>query len=158
MKLLYTHLSTSKPPSRGRKGVVPFILILLCALPSLADAVTTSANLTLFGHIEKMDASEVVLQARFPSSKGVETKNLSIPRAQVVRIEFNATTFNPGSPPGLRPGPPPQSASAAREDTVVQRGGQPISCQGATIDSASVHCGKRVMNRALVVRVLLGRT
>jgi hypothetical protein len=133
------------------------LLLVAIALPALADSVTTKDNLTLFGHVEQLDSSRLKLTARFPSQKGVETKELEIPRSEIVKIEFNATTFNPGAPPpGLLPGSSKATATSNSTAMIVLRGGQQQKCDGALIDGPKVYCGKQEWERALTIRIVLG--
>jgi len=134
------------------------ILFLLMAAVARADSVETSDKLTVFGHIERMDEKEVTLTATFPSENGVATKELKIPRSQVVEIEFNATTFNPGGPPGIgaRPADGKSSASTTSHDLAVLVDGSRQPCDGATIDTQQhLHCGKQEFPRETVIRIFL---
>ncbi len=133
------------------------ILMLALAVPVLADSVTRTDNLTGFGHVEQMSRTEVTLRARFPAGKGVETKDVVVPREKILKIEFNTTTFNPGGPPaiGLRPGEASKSVPP-ESDVVVLRGGQREKCPGVLIEGDKVLCGKKELDRGSVIRILLG--
>ena len=131
------------------------LLVASISVLAFADSVTTSNNLTLFGHVVELDRAVVKLTARFPSQKGIDTRTVPIPRSNVVKIEFNATTFNPGAPPpDFGTG---ETGRGASRDIVVLRGGKEKNCDGVLIDEQKVHCGRQEWDRALVVRVTLGR-
>jgi len=131
------------------------IFLLVVVVSALADSVTTKDNLTLFGHVEELDSSRLKVSARFPSQNGVETKELEIPRTEIVKIEFNATTFNPGAPPpGLLAGTSKGIAVSNSSAMIVLRGGQQQKCDAALIDGQKVHCGKQEWERALTIRIL----
>src|SRR5215510_4612507 len=104
---------------------VLLVLMASSSVPVLADSVTTSDNLTLFGRIDRFDRTEAKLTARFPSEKGIQTREVIISRGNILRIEFNATTFNPGAPPpGVRPAQTAPAPPTAGGDIIVLRGGQ----------------------------------
>ena len=130
------------------------LLVASMSSPAFADSVTTSDNLTLFGHVVELDKALVKLKARFPSQKGIGTRVVPIPRTNIVKIEFNATTFNPVAPP-----PDSQTGETSRapsRDIVVLRGGEEKNCDGVLINEQKVYCGKQEWDRVLVVRVILG--
>lgn len=139
------------------------VLLLVAAGMGLADSVTTTDNLTTNGRVLSLDANELIIQSRFSSGNGEENKEFRLPRKQVLKVEFNTTTFNPGGPPaiGLRPGRGPQntSHSQASGDVITLRGGDTRQCVSARIDnrgSMRVHCGNQMFERSLVVRIQLG--
>jgi hypothetical protein len=132
------------------------IPLLVLVMSALADSITTKDNLTLFGHVEELDSSQLKLSARFPSENGVETKEFEIPRTKIVKIEFNATTFNPGAPPpGLLPSTSKGRAVSNGSAMIILRGGQQQRCDAVLIDGQNVHCGKQEWERALTIRILL---
>jgi hypothetical protein len=133
------------------------ILFLLMVAAVRADSVETTDKLTVYGRIERMDQTELTLTASFPSPSGVATQELKIPRSLVVKIEFNATTFNPGGPPAIGARPPNGSRAApAGQDFAVLVDGHRQPCDGATIDTQQrLHCGKQEFPRSAVIRVFL---
>lgn len=136
-------------------------VVLGAASPIWADSVTTTDNLTIFGHIDQLDRTMVKLTGRFRTAKGVETRPWQCPRTQVVKIEFNATTFNSGAPlvAGANPGSPtpPPRVTAASSDVAVLRGGENRKCAGIAVVGETVVCGKDALERSRIIRILLGR-
>ena len=137
------------------------ILFLLMVATIRADSVETTDKLTIYGRIERMDQNELKLIASFRSQtpSGLATQELSIPRSLIVKIEFNATTFNPGGPAaigarppdGSRTGPPPGG-----RDVAVLVDGHRQQCDAATIDNEQrLHCGKQEYPRTAVIRIFL---
>jgi len=126
-----------------------------------ADSITTSDGLTTHGRLLRLDENLVVIQSRFATETKEVTKELSIPRDSVLRIEFNATTFNPGGAPsiGLRPGEGVKTAvnPSVGSDVVVLRGGERRQCARATIDEGKVRCGKEYFDRSSLIRLELAR-
>jgi hypothetical protein len=137
-----------------------FIAILGLASPLLADSVTTTDNLTVFGHVDQLDGTMVRLTGRFRTAKGVETRPWKCPRTQVTKIEFNATTFNPGGPvvAGANPSTAQKviPAPSASPDVATLRGGENRKCSGAEIAADKVVCGKDTLERTRVIRIVFG--
>jgi hypothetical protein len=106
-----------------------------------------------------MDRTQLILSASFPSRDGVVTRELRIPRSQIIKIEFNDTTFNPGGPPGIgvRPSDGSRRTTALlAQDYAVLVDGHRQPCSGATIDSRQyLHCGKLEFVRGEVIRIYL---
>jgi hypothetical protein len=140
------------------------MLFLLMAASARADSVDTTDKLTTNGQVQRMDQKELVLKGRFKLESGaVETREVTIPRSQVVKIEFNANDFNPGKaaePGGRPPVATKAQAQAALEsqDVLVLWDGSRQPCDGATIDGQQrLFCGKQETPKAHVVRILLAR-
>jgi len=135
------------------------ILFVLMVAVARADSVDTTDKLIVFGHIERMDQTELTITASFPSPKGVASKELKIPRSQVVKIEFNLTTFNPGGPPAIGALPPAKSRAVPApvgQDFAVMVDGHHQPCDGATIDiQQHLHCGKEEFPKSAVIRIFL---
>jgi hypothetical protein len=142
------------------RGVVLAAAISAVALAASADSITTADNLVVKGRTDHLDQKELVLVASFPSKKGVETKTVSIPRGNVVRIEFNDDDFNPGGPPAI--GGRPRSEKKAQnpagtKDIVVSDGGHQDRCQTpVTYDGGKVHCDTQEIDKDSVIRIFLG--
>jgi hypothetical protein len=139
---------------------VTILFLLAGVATAFGDSVATTNHLTVYGHIEHMDQVELVLTAGFPSSTGVQTKPVAIPRNQILRIEFNASTFNPGGPPAIGARPANEHDSnkppSAGQDVVVLPGGERKPCGSAAIDAGQkVHCGNAQYEERAVIRILL---
>ena len=137
------------------------LLTVLCGiLPAFADSITTTDNLSIFGTVNQLDQQGAKLTGRFRTASGTEERVIEIAHSRIVKIEFNKTTFNSGGPPSLGAHPGKERSGSApselSQDSVVLRGGQIKPCDGATVDSEKVHCGKQVLDRSLVIRILFG--
>jgi hypothetical protein len=128
------------------------------------DSITTLDKLSVFGRVTAMDKDTVTLVARFPSAESgtpVREETLTLKRVDLLRIEFNRTTVNPGGPPSIGLKPPDGLAAqppAARPpaDTVILVGGERRECEPTAIRDEKLYCGTEVLDRGKVIRILLG--
>jgi hypothetical protein len=129
-----------------------------------ADSIKTVDNLSVFGRVTEMTRDTVTLVARFPSEdprNPVREEKMTLKRADLLVIEFSKTTFNPGGPPSIGLKPPDGRAArppAARPpaDTVILNGGERRECEPAAISDEKLYCGSTALDRAKVIRILLG--
>ena len=146
--------------------LIVFLALFACGVARLdaEDTITTLDKLSVFGRVIEMSKDTVTLVARFPSkdpSSPVSEEPLTLKRAQILRIEFNQTTFNPGGPPSIGLKPPdgraaqPPAAARPAADVVILIGGERRECEAA-IRHDQVHCGIAVLDRRKVIRILLG--
>jgi len=124
-----------------------FGVILLCSLVAEADTVTTRDSRSWNGTIQTMQNGILTLSAAFPGMTSQLPFGLTTLRA----IEFNSTTFNPGSSPGLA-----TPASASLSGTVYPKppGSTGTPCKNIAIDLNNVTCDKLSWPRQNVVRIL----
>ena len=149
-------------------SVTLIVLLVLLAVPTARaeseDSVKTIDNLSVFGRVTEMTRETVTLVARFASDdprNPVREETLTLKRADLLRIEFNKTTFNPGGPPSIGLKPPDGRAAdppAARPpaDIVILIGGEKRECEPAAITEEQLFCGSAALDRAKVIRILLG--
>jgi hypothetical protein len=137
---------------------IVILLLLGTVTAARADSVDLSDKTTVFGRIMRMDETELVLTGDFKLPSGVVTQEVKIPRNQVVKIEFDDTTFNPGGPPGIGARPPGPVSSPQGQDEVEMGDGRRQPCAGATIDNHQIlHCGKQTFPESDVIRIRLAR-
>jgi hypothetical protein len=129
---------------------------LLLVPAAHADTVTLRNYVGYNGKIVSLDKTGLKLRMR--GLKGVDT-DLAIPRAEVVRFEFNGNLVNQGPPPQLgaregKGGPTP--VPKQDNDSIVFRGsGQKKTCPGIVVEGNTVKCGDKTYSREDVWRVFL---
>jgi hypothetical protein len=128
---------------------------ILLTAAALADTVTLRDNVGYNGSVVSLDANFLVLQAKRADGT---MQDIKVPRANVVRIEFNNTKVNVGPPPdglGAHQGGGTPTPAKQDKDKIILRGGQSQACPGITLQGDAMKCGDKTPTRDQVWRVYL---